>query len=268
VTAPDARDRRATIFSLALATTAFLLIYGCEFFYVGDLFNVRMNTVFKLYYQAWLLLAVCGAYALYEMATNWRMSFPRASGYRYAWAAACVFVFVAAALYPIGASMNRMRPYNDSGLIKELHGLDGLSRFADDELAAIAWLKDVGQDQRVVIAEAGGNDYTEAGRISASTGVPTVLGWGGHEDQWRGTSEARAGRFEDVQAMYMAPDLAAVDEIVQKYGITYIYVGQLERTTYGEPALTKFEDLPVAFTSGGVTVYRAQGAAAEAEAAP
>jgi uncharacterized membrane protein len=267
VSANERTTRRSVMFTLALGATAFLLILGCEFFYVGDLFNVRMNTVFKLYYQAWLLLAVGAAFALYEMVTTWQPSFPRANVYRNVWAGACVAVFLAAALYPIGATMNRIRPYNEAGLITEIEGLDGISRYAADERAAIDWLRGVGENQNIVIAEAAGNDYSDAGRISAATGVPTVLGWGGHEDQWRGSSQARAGRFEDVQALYMAAEMSQVEEIAEKYGITYIYVGQLERDTYGEPALEKFEDLPVAFQSGSVTVYQVPRDTASAEAA-
>ena len=48
-------ERESVIFTLG-SSTALLLVLGCEFFYVGDVFNSRMNTVFKLYYQAWLLL--------------------------------------------------------------------------------------------------------------------------------------------------------------------------------------------------------------------
>jgi uncharacterized membrane protein len=98
-----------------------------------------------------------------------------------------------------------------------------------------------------------------AGLISGATGIPAILGWGGHEDQWRGgTTEARAGRFEDVSELYNTPSIERAREIAGKYGVTYIYVGGLERSTYGE-GLAKFEELPVAFTSGAVTIYRAAG---------
>jgi uncharacterized membrane protein len=133
----------------------------------------------------------------------------------------------------------------------------------------MAWLRDHTPGSAVVL-EAVGEDYSAFGhaRMSTFTGRPTVLGWGGHEDQWRGTSAARAGRFEDVNQLYQAGDMAAVEQIVKKYGITYIYVGQLERDTYGDAALGKFSNLPVAFTHGNVTVYEAPGTSVEAAAAP
>ena len=39
----------------------------CEFFYLKDNFYVRINTVFKLYYQAWMLWSIAAAYALYSV---------------------------------------------------------------------------------------------------------------------------------------------------------------------------------------------------------
>ncbi len=48
-------------FVLLLMLFGFLLTLGSELFRIVDLFNNRMNTVFKFYYQAWVLLSVgCG----------------------------------------------------------------------------------------------------------------------------------------------------------------------------------------------------------------
>jgi uncharacterized membrane protein len=229
-----------------------------------------MNTVFKLYYQAWLLLALSGGFALYYLATAWRFSFRNERNYRLIWAGAVAIVLAGAALYPLGATFDRTRPYNQDGSrIVERKGLDGLARFPDGELKAIEWLTALSKDQPVVIVEAVGGDYTLAGRISGSTGAPAVLGWGGHEDQWRGgNSKARAGRFEDVERLYRTADMSEVADIVKKYGIEYIYVGDLERSTYGEAALDKFKSLRTAFQSGNVTVYDATSATGEVKPGP
>ncbi len=259
-TAKEDRERReGVVFTLGLIATALLLVLGTEFFYVGDVFNSRMNTVFKLYYQAWLLLAVAGGFSLYELTTRWRPGFPRASAYRYAWGALAVVFLAAAALYPIGDTMDRIRPYDDAGnLIKPVDNLNGIAYYPPDELKAIDFLKTQAQGQHLVIAEAVGNDYSSAARISGATGIPAILGWGGHEDQWRGgTAKARAGRFEDVNELYKTGDMSRVAAIVRKYGVDYIYVGPLERQTYGDAALAKFQSMPVAFQQGTVTIYRA-----------
>ncbi|HZP56421.1 MAG TPA: DUF2298 domain-containing protein [Dehalococcoidia bacterium] len=255
LTADDGRgEREPVVFALGLTATALLLVLGTEFFYVGDVFNSRMNTVFKLYYQAWLLLAVAGALALSVLYGRWRASFPGALNYRMAWGGLAALALVAGMLYPLEGGFNRT--HDAQG--KRLHqGLDGIAYFPADERKAIDFLTSLAQGQDLVIAEAVGGDYTGAARISETTGIPAVLGWGGHEDQWRGgTAKARAGRFEDVTELYKTADMQRVDAIVRKYGIDYIYVGPLERSTYGDAALAKFQSLPVAFREGTVTIYR------------
>jgi len=269
LTARDERpERESPIFALLLAATAMLLILGTEFFYVGDVFNSRMNTVFKLYYQAWMLLAIAGGFSLYYLTGRWRAGFPNAKVYRWAWGIAAAIVLAGAALYPLGGGFNRT--HDENGKLAESNGaLHGIHHYSQDERDAIDWLKDRADGQDLVIAEAVGNDYTLAGRISGATGVPAILGWKGHEDQWRsGACKPCAGRFEDVNKLYSAPDAASIGPIVKKYDVTYIYVGDLERKTYGEAGMAKFKTLQVAFQSGAVTIYRAKGVTGEVEVAP
>ncbi len=108
-------EREAVVFALVLASTALLLILGTEFFYVGDVFNSRMNTVFKLYYQAWLLLAVAAGFSLYYATSTWQLRVPGETAYRTVWQLAVAVVLVGAALYPLGGTFNRLRPYSPDG---------------------------------------------------------------------------------------------------------------------------------------------------------
>jgi YYY domain-containing protein len=268
----EREERMSRIFALLLAATAFLLILGCEFFYVGDVFNARMNTVFKLYYQAWLLLALAGGFALYHLISSWKTAPRDVRIMNRAWAAIAAVALAGAALYPFGAVQNRLTPYDGDGdeAVKragapEIEGLDGLKRWSPGEREAVAKLTKLAQGQDIVIAEAAGSSYTDAGRIAAATGAPSVLGWPGHEDQWRGSVAPRAGRFEDLERLWRSTSIDEARQIVDKYGITHIYVGSLERSTYGgvEGALEKFSEFPVAFQTEGVIVYQAEGVTPE-----
>ena len=58
---------RSTGFVLLLIGMGLCLTLFCEFFYLKDNFYVRINTVFKLYYQAWVLWSIAAAYALYSV---------------------------------------------------------------------------------------------------------------------------------------------------------------------------------------------------------
>lgn len=57
----------ATGFALLLIGMGLVLTLFPEFLYLKDNFGVRINTVFKFYYQAWVLWSMAGAYAVYSI---------------------------------------------------------------------------------------------------------------------------------------------------------------------------------------------------------
>jgi uncharacterized membrane protein len=133
--------------------------------------------------------------------------------------------------------------------------------------AAIDWLRANVPGNAVVLEAVGGSYSPEGfGGVSAATGLATVLGWPGHEDQWRGGDpavRAQIGpRQQDVATIYTTTDLGQARELLAKYKVGYIYVGSLERsviTQAGAPpaALDKFAQIgePV-FQQGDITIYR------------
>jgi len=130
------------------------------------------------------------------------------------------------------------------------------------EYDAIQWLtKNV--TGRPVIMEAIGDSFSEFGRVSAYTGLPTVLGWKGHEWQWRGSFAPQGSRAADVDAAYSTTDVQAARTVLDKYQVELVYVGPLERQTYEAPALDKFRQfMDVAYENAEVTVYQRRGGAA------
>lgn len=84
-----------------------------------------------------------------------------------------------------------------------------------------------------------------------------MLGWAGHEVQWRGSDRLLRGRAEDIDRIYLSLDKAEVRPLLDKYGVDYVYVGSLERAKYPAPALGAFSGaMEVAFRNDGVTIYR------------
>jgi len=114
-----------------------------------------------------------------------------------------------------------------------------------------------------VLLEAVGGSYSPEGYagVSAATGIPAVLGWPGHQSQWRGGDEAVLAqlgpREADVRTIYSTTDPGLAQELLQQYRVTYVFLGDLERLAYGVEGEAKFNVLgdPV-FQQDDVTIYR------------
>ena len=244
----------ATAFPLLLLGVAFYLLLGAEFFYLADLFGTRINTVFKTYYQVWLLLAIVSAYGLYygyanplpspvrlysRLAARLPKTVPVIEGARksapYAWLGLVGVVTLMSLYYPLGAALDRTGGSDET----TLDGLAFLKTQHLGEYEAIMWLRDEAPRGRIV--EAVGDSYSEHGRISSSTGLPTILGWPGHEHQWRGSTREFDGRETEVEQIYTGSDPALVRGLLEAYDVTYVYVGSRERALYGPDRLGTFE---------------------------
>ena len=106
------------------------------------------------------------------------------------------------------------------------------------------------------IVEADGESYTDYGRISAFTGLPSVIGWPVHEWLWRGTYDLVAPRREDVRRIYESDDAGETARILNTYSVRYVIVGKLERDTYKNMQEWKFPELGrEAYRSGATIVY-------------
>ena len=270
-----------TVFPLLVAGLAFYLLIGAEIFYVVDQFGGgfrRMNTVFKIYYQAWLLLGIVGSYGLYYLwsarsSVSWPINLGRILPVgRYVWIATVSVLFLASMYFPLGAALDRTGVLRDGHSVTDntLDGLAFLKRSSPGEYAAIEWLRDDAPWGRMV--EAVGDDYTDFARISSSTGLPTVLGWKGHELQWRSASSF-TGREEDVNSIYSSADSGLVRSLLDAYDVRYVYLGSRERRTYGGDNLADFEQssgaigsagfLKTAFEQDGVIIYEMVQSTAE-----
>ncbi|MBI4233942.1 MAG: hypothetical protein HY686_05815 [Chloroflexi bacterium] len=245
------------LFALGLVALGLVLLIVPEMFYVVDTFantpSWRMNTVFKLYYQAWAVLALAAAVALYywdvqaaRLPPVWHLA-------RVGWWAVLLLVFVGTLYYPTAGIVSKAGGFKGPAT---LDGLGHLKRDATGEYMAIQWLRDNAKAGEGIV-EAIGNDYSAFGMVSAASGRPTVLGWIGHELQWRGSSAPMDGRAEAVAAIYREVDDQKTRALLEQYGVRYVVVGQREQSTYGDIRIAKHAGLvePV-FSRDGVTIYR------------
>jgi len=144
---------------------------------------------------------------------------------RLIWYVIFAFFIFTGLFYPMAASIVKTNGFN--GYVT-LDGTEFLSARYPGDFQAIDWIKKNIKGTPVIL-EADGAEYTEYARISSFTGLPTVLGWPGHELQWRGTWDEQGKRMADIQKIYTTTDINEAQNLIKKYNIKYVYVGILEK---------------------------------------
>ncbi len=273
----------AGIFARWLLVSAGLAVLaGLELIYLEDfLANSewrRMNTVFKFSMQAWVLLGLGMGSAL---PTLWRTVASRRPIPSRTWMVLCVGVLAGGLLYPfwaVPARVNERFPYGEP----PQPTLDGTAymqtaayNWPSDrhvielryDYEALQWLL-THVEGTPVIAEAPLGYYREGGlRVSSYTGYPTIIG--AHEREQRPWGHVEP-RERDAEMLYTTIDSSRAWEVLRRYSVRYIYVGQLERAVYHSGGLSKFEALADAgaltrvYSNPQVTIYQVpyDGAAA------
>ncbi len=291
---PEAVVRNLVLSILALTT---LIAVSIEVVYLRDVFNDRQNTIFKFYYQIWVLYAVVAAYGVWRvLAGVWRSQPMGANSHNFrnyeeqastlvralsgAWAALFLLLVASGLMYGVYAPWKRVI---DSG--SRLWGLDGtahLARSAPGDYEAIRWLK-ANTSGSARVLECCHDEYNfpgHAGRVSSYTGIPTLISWGGHEAQWRGGQPellAEAGvRRQVTNDIYTAKggSMGAQEmlSLLHQYGVNYVFVGATERGegsaagAYPEERVTPQAEalfkqiMSPAYTSGSTVIYKVPNA--------
>jgi uncharacterized membrane protein len=128
---------------------------------------------------------------------------------------------------------------------------------------AIRWLNANIQGDPIIV-EAYKDDYSLYSRVSAFTGLPTLMGWSGHEVQWRMgwlKNSANAASFNqrlaDIDTIYTSASNQQVVDIMRHYNAQYLYVGPMEHVKYTTADLTRFARfMQVVYQAKGVTIYK------------
>jgi uncharacterized membrane protein len=218
----------ADLFVLILSLAAVGLIVMPEIMYVKDIYLPsfhRANTMFKLTYQSFIMFGIATGYSAVRIFSR------RGGGLLHHFVNTLLLIVLALPmLYPFQA----VKGYYGTPLPNRYRGLDGLlflERLYPGDFGAVQWLNENTRGQPVIL-EANGDSYTDYGRISMATGLPTVQGWFVHEWLWRGNADMVSERVHEVATVYESDDLPATKAILAKYQIQYIIIGKLERDAF------------------------------------
>lgn len=216
------------LFILVMAGIGLGLTFTPEVVYLRDNFGWRMNTIFKFYYQAWLLFGLVGALTIVDSLSHWR-------GWRIVPATLSLVALTLAfssTIYLIAGAYSKTQGFSRPPTFDASAYLAGV---APAEYGAVEWVRANTLPTDIVVEGKGRSYGADTNRISTMTGRPTLLGWDGHESQWRGRAYGRmaAGRPEALQAIYGGSSSDEVLRLLKMFGASYLYVGPSERAQYG-----------------------------------
>ena len=240
--------KKETDSAALLAILGLGILIFCELFYLKDNMGdtyFRMNTIFKCYLPAWILLGI----AAFVMAGKWLEGWGKIPILPTR-QSAVIAITVIGILFIVPFVVPFTFSYGT-------HTLDGLAYLKDlhpSDAPAIAYLRTLSCDE--ILVEAEGGDYTYYSRVSSFTGIPGIIGMPFHEFMWRGDDNGWFSmRKNDIRTIYEQPDRTI--SLMKKYNATLLYVGDAERERY------KVKVSPVGllsvYSAGGTEIYRLSG---------
>ena len=245
------------LFVLTISIFSIFLILAPEIIYLKDIYSghFRANTMFKLSYQAFIMLSISSVYTIIRIVSELKSIRRKSKTAKIGYLSFLIFsipLLFLVIIYPYFAVPSG---YRDLKNRQDLDGIKYLESLYPEDYKAINWINKNIYKQPIIL-EAQGDSYTNFARISANTGLPTVLGWTVHEWLWRGTYDIPSARFPDISTLYETTNITNAKKIINKYNISYIYIGQLEKEKYNISE-DKFMKLgKVIYSSNGTTIYK------------
>jgi YYY domain-containing protein len=224
-----------------------LLVLAPEFIYLRDFFGGRMNTIFKFYYQAWALWSLACAFGVIILLTELREAL------RAIFVVFLPFLLTTALVYPVFGFLDRTNRFQSDSLSLDAGAY--FSVYFPDDYQAVQFLK---TQELGILAEAAAlnTSYNDYARIATHSGFPNVLGWMGHESQWRGGYEEMGSRYQDLRRLYETSLWDQARQVIDMYNIRYVYIGGMERYSYRVNEEKFAQNLVEIYRQGDVVIYK------------
>ena len=265
----NTKEKKFTLFIIIVGISLTLFV---EFFALkGDI--GRMNTVFKFYLQSWTFLSIGSAYLIPNIFASLNSSIKQ--NFRKAWKTLFGLLGVSVLCFPLLASLDKITDRISDVTPLSLDGMEfmkystymenGTLMDLNQDYYAIRWMQENVQGTPVII-EANVPEYRWGNRYSIYTGLPSLIGWNWHQRQQRAINPGEwiFGRVDEVTNFYITENPDEVKDIIEKYDVEYIILGQLERAIYPKEGLDKISNLsgilwdPV-YSVGDTTIYKVKG---------
>lgn len=225
-----AKNKR-DLFILIIGICAVGLVILPEIVYLKDIYGDdyrRYNTMFKLTYEAYILFCISVNYIIFKLLID-------KNKYLFVFGAVLLILNSSTFGYGIDTLITKNKNGNYIGIAEA-------ESFLKNELPkdyeAINWMNEnVDKDKVIVEAAELNNSYSKYSRVSVFTGNPAVIGWMTHEWLWRMNEDYSfpaeiGGRNQEVTLFYNSTNIDTAREFLEKYDVSYIYIGELEYTTY------------------------------------
>tara|TARA_Y100001970_G_scaffold42421_1_gene52880 strand:+ start:15943 stop:18288 length:2346 start_codon:yes stop_codon:yes gene_type:complete len=214
-----------------LLFTCFILLYLSELFYLKDIFDNRMNTIFKFHYQVWIVFSITSGITL-KLLLSYNMKHISKIILSFSFT-----ILLISNIYFVTSSF--LTKINEAS--NSTPNLSSINHLKNDsyKYELIRYLKE-NSNYNDVLIEFVGQSYTKDNQISAETRVPTILGWIGHQLQWRSNNQEIFDRESDIETFYMTENSEEIKNIINKYSITMIILGPNEIEKYNIINLDKF----------------------------
>lgn len=218
-------------FIFFLFTYSLLLTLTAEFIYFKDIYpaHFRANTMFKLGYQAYIIMTIFGIPLMVRFI---RYTKEKLSAYTVLYTSLLMICALFVSVYGYFAIRSF---YGDLKHFTTLDGSYWIQKEYPQVKGVIDFLKknDENEKHPYSVLEANGDSYTDYNMVSAHTGIPTIIGWGVHEWLWRGDySSIVEPRATEVLKVYTDPTSKKAKQILNKYTVRYILISQFEREKF------------------------------------
>lgn len=172
-------SRYRTRFTISLVAVAAILLILPEILMVKDVYGYRFNTVFKLFWDAWLLVAIIAGIGLIGL-----------------WQAGILGKIGAGGLVAVGLLYLIMALPGRYNHFEHWYGGDPAQLTFSEHPELRQSYEQLIKDPAGQVYESPGRSYSADSLLSAFTGLPTLLGWAGHETLWRGNAQEVTRREE------------------------------------------------------------------------